>query len=463
MGDEKPKTEEIRYSILIPIIFHQFLMAAVTANISFQTYIISYLYHYENDLDQNKSYFLTPCFILGSYLFAPFGGVLEKKLGLKLSIIIADLIVFFGDALMLCTKLYGIYYICFIIFGMGYSLSIILLTKIVCKDSSKKGIMNGILSIGTAFGASLYNLIGEFALINPSGKGITIKDQFYEFEIANNYKKYFILEECSIFASIAVVIFFFKNNASVLVQNKETENEKKEISSKILENENSEENKINNSLLESVKENKQEIINKEYKTEYIKKAFSNFRVWKLFILYFLCSFIYNVVNTMYRNIAIRKNISTTIVQILSVIGFIIGCFCSFLWGYLIQKFSFKLLISIINIAGVIIGFCFYFSLESGILFSVFVSLQQIFSCGILVILNIHIMNVYKIEYYVEIFGVVSFAYGLSLISSSAFSYIIENYINDVNLSYMIIFLVGGGTSLISTFIGFLEGENKFEI
>jgi len=110
METQRQFPEKIRYSFLIPIIIHQFLMAAVTANISFQTYIISYLYHYEKDLDQKKSYFLTPCFILGSYLFAFLGGILEKKLGLKYSIIISDSIVFFGDALMLCTKLYGLYY-----------------------------------------------------------------------------------------------------------------------------------------------------------------------------------------------------------------------------------------------------------------------------------------------------------------------------------------------------------------
>ena len=46
---------------------------------------------------------------------------------------------------------------------MGYSLSIILLTKVVCKDSSKKGIMNAVVSLGTALGASLYNLIGELS------------------------------------------------------------------------------------------------------------------------------------------------------------------------------------------------------------------------------------------------------------------------------------------------------------
>ena len=359
-------------------------MAAVTANISFQTYIISYLYHYEKDLDQKKSYFLTPCFILGSYLFAFLGGILEKKLGLKYSIIISDSIVFFGDALMLCTKLYGLYYLCFIIFGMGYSLSIILLTKITCKDSSKKGIMNGILSIGTALGASLYNLIGEFIFINPSGEKTTINEQFYEFDIANNFKKYIILEEFSIISSIGIAFFFFENNSSIIVQNYKTNEDienQKEILCNSQESVEDEEkgNNINNSLEELSKEIKKEISSKEYKTEYIKKAFGNFRVWKLFILYFLCSFIYNLVNTMYRNIAIKKNISTTIIQILSIIGFVIGCFCSFLWGYLIQKFSFKLLITIINIAGVIIGFCFYFSLGSSFLFSLFVIFQQIFS------------------------------------------------------------------------------------
>ena len=461
--------EKIRYSFLIPIIIHQFLMAAVTANISFQTYIISYLYHYEKDLDQKKSYFLTPCFILGSYLFAFLGGILEKKLGLKYSIIISDSIVFFGDALMLCTKLYGLYYLCFIIFGMGYSLSIILLTKITCKDSSKKGIMNGILSIGTALGASLYNLIGEFIFINPSGEKTTINEQFYEFDIANNFKKYIILEEFSIISSIGIAFFFFENNSSIIVQNykinEDIENQK-EILCNLQESVEDEEkgNNINNSLKEVSKEIKKEISSKEYKTEYIKKAFGNFRVWKLFILYFLCSFIYNLVNTMYRNIAIKKNISTTIIQILSIIGFVIGCFCSFLWGYLIQKFSFKLLITIINIAGVIIGFCFYFSLGSSFLFSLFVIFQQIFSCGILVILNIHIMNIYKMEYYIEIFGVVSFAYGISLIASSAFSYLMENYFNDnIDLGYAIIFCIGGAFSLISSFMGLLEGQNKFEI
>ena len=133
-----------------------------------------------------------------------------------------------------------------------------------------------------------------------------------------------------------------------------------------------------------------------------------------------------------------------------------------IFKYLIQKYSFKLLISIINIAGIIIGFFFYFSLGNGFLFAIFVTFQQIFSCGILVILNIHIMNVYKMEYYVEIFGVVSFAYGISLICSSAFSYIVENYLSNINLSYATIFCVGGFFSLISSFMGFFEGENKFE-
>ena len=445
---EQPRKEKIRYSILIPIIVHQFLMASVTANISFQTYIISYLYHYAQDLDQNKSYFLTPCFILGSYLFAFLGGILEKKLGLKLSIIIADVIVFLGDALMLCTKLIGLYYACFIIFGMGYSLTIILLTKLVCKDSSRKGTMNGIISVGTALGASLYNIIGEFVFINPEGKKTTIKGQFYEFEIANNFKKYIILEEFSIIASVVIVVFFFKNNASIIEPNIEIKEEIDII--------------VANPLEEAGNEIKNELINKEYKTEYLKKVFKKFRVWKLFLLYFLCSFVYNTINTMYRNIAIRKNISTTIVQVLSVIGFVIGCFCSFLWGYLIQKFSFKLLITIINIAGIVIGFSFYFSLEICFFFTLFVILQQIFSCGILVILNIHIMNIYKMEYYVEIFGVVSFAYGLSLIASSAFSYITENHLSNIDLSYSIIFCVGGALSLISSFIGFFEGQNKFK-
>ena len=245
-----------------------------------------------------------------------------------------------------------------------------------------------------------------------------------------------------ILASIAIVIIFFKNKASILLYDKAN---KEENENNILVCGEKEEDKINqdNSLLEAGKEVKQEIINKEYKTEYIKKAFSNFRVWKLFILYFLCSFVYNAINTMNRNIEIRKNISTTIVQILSIIGYIIGCFFSFLWGYLIQKFSFKLIVSIINIAGVIIGFFFYFSLGSGFLLAIFVTFQQIFSCGILVILNIHIMNVYKMEYYVEIFGVVSFAYEISLICISTFSYIIENYLTNINLSYATIFCVGG--------------------
>ena len=102
---------------------------------------------------------------------------------------------------------------------MGNSLSIILLTKITCKDSSKKGIMNGILSIGTALGASLYNLIGEFIFINPKGKETTINDQFYEFDIANNFKKYIILEEFSIIASIGIAFFFFENNSSIIIKN----------------------------------------------------------------------------------------------------------------------------------------------------------------------------------------------------------------------------------------------------
>ena len=67
------------------------------------------------------------------------------------------------------------------------------------------------------------------------------------------------------------------------------------------------------------------------------------------------------------------------------------------------------------------------------------------------------------EYYVHIFGVVSFAYGISLICSSAFSYIIETSYDNIDLNYAIIFCVGGLMSLISTIFGFYEGENKFVV
>ena len=117
--------------------------------------------------------------------------------------------------------------------------------------------------------------------------------------------KYIILEEFSIILSIIIVVIFLKNNATIIEQSPETKEEKDDT--------------INLSLEEIGSDIKQKLVDKEYKTEYIKKAFSKFRVWKLFILYFLCSFVYNTVNTMYRNIAIRKNISTTIVQVLSVI------------------------------------------------------------------------------------------------------------------------------------------------
>ena len=38
--------------------------------------------------------------------------------------------------------------------------------------------MNGILSVGTALGASLYNIIGEFVFINPEGKKLQSMTNF---------------------------------------------------------------------------------------------------------------------------------------------------------------------------------------------------------------------------------------------------------------------------------------------
>ena len=71
-----------------------------------------------------------------------------------------------------------------------------------------------------------------------------------------------ILEEFSIFASIAIVIIFFKNNASILIENNENE---KENEINILDCGEKGENKINqdNSLSEGGNEVKQEMINKE--------------------------------------------------------------------------------------------------------------------------------------------------------------------------------------------------------
>ena len=420
---------------LISAILYQMGSTIVTTLGNFCVYFISYI-HYENpETKINMQYgnINGPIILLLLSSFSPLSGIIEKKLGPKLTLILSFFLVEICLISYYFQKNLWIFYVISILIGISSGLSAGVPIKNACKYyPMKKGVINSIIICIGGLISSLYSFIGE-KLINPNKEQIIDKETnpFYPKDVANNANKFFLFS-CIAFPSINFlsIILFYK-----FIPNKEENNP---------------------TLVEkSVKENNTNT----------KEIMSTYRFWRNILIIGLMPFWANFLISTYRAYAPMIGVDKNLVSYLSVIINGLSALTGLIWAFIFDKFGFQIIIKIMS------GICIILS----IYFIIFIADKNFYFVGLLInttisrvgmmsVINPHIMQIFEFRNYLIIGGFTRLFSQLSAFLAALTSVFLSLKFktgNDLKIPYRIVASVGCVFSCVGFVLSFQENDEKF--
>jgi hypothetical protein len=173
--------------------FHRIASGCIMVIFSLTTYLMSYLRHYQTKktITLQYTYFIGPVMSITMGLFTPTVGMIENKLGLKLSLILGSLLSIWSVIILYLSKNYYIDLFAFFINSLGSSMSALLSRNLMGYFFHIRGKLTGILSVVGSFVSSAYNIIGEKWIVNPHSEEAVIDRSYYSFEVCENLLTYF--------------------------------------------------------------------------------------------------------------------------------------------------------------------------------------------------------------------------------------------------------------------------------
>ena len=421
---------------LISSILYQMGSTIVTTLGSFCVYFISYI-HYENpDTKINMQYgnINGPIILLLLSSFSPLSGIIEKKIGPKLTLILSSSLVEICLIAYYFQKNLWLFYAISILIGLSTGLSAGVPIKNACKYyPKKKGVINSIIICIGGLTSSLYSFLGE-KIINPGKEQIIDKETnpFYPIEVANNANKFFL------FASIA---FPAINILSLILFYKFIPN--------------NEENNL--ALVEkSIKENNTNT----------KEIMSTFRFWRNILIVALMPFWANFLNSTYRAYSPMIGVNKNLVSYLSVIINGLNSVTGLIWALVFDKFGFQIIIKIMS------GICIILS----IFFIIFIADKNLYFIGLLInttisrvgmmsVFNPHFMQVFEFRNYLIIGGFGRLFSQLSAFLAALTSVLLSLKFktgDGLKTPYRIVASVGCVFSCVGFVFSFQENDDKFK-
>ena len=173
--------------------FHRIAFACIMVIFSLTTYLMSYLRHYQTKktITLQYTYFVGPVMSITMGLFTPTVGMIENKLGLKLSLILGSLLNIWSVIILYLSKNYYIDLFAFFVNSLGSTVSALLSRNLMGYFFHIRGKLTGILSVIASFVSSAYNIIGEKWIVNPHSEEAVVDKSYYSFEVCENLLTYF--------------------------------------------------------------------------------------------------------------------------------------------------------------------------------------------------------------------------------------------------------------------------------
>ena len=176
-------------------------------------------------------------------------------------------------------------------------------------------------------------------------------------------------------------------------------------------------------------------------------------IFFIFIFIFIVA-CFLITNT-YRILGNKKEVGQSPLYIIGILFGIVNGGTRFIWGYLMDKFNFKIIMIIISIIEMSICFTFYFSAENAVVFVIENLLVATCLSGTFTTITPLFKKVFK-EIGAEMYGLTGFFIGLASFLGPVLTKILIKDDSD----YLIVYIIGGVICLIKFIALFFFDENS---
>lgn len=193
---------------------------------------------------------------------------------------------------------------------------------------------------------------------------------------------------------------------------------------------------------------------------YLTAALRSWRFWKIFINCFLSGFVITLGAVLYKPIGTAYGFQESDLQTI-VIGKVLVCaLATPIGGYLSDKCPFKVVLLIFTVGSCVFGVLIIFATN---IWVYFLAIYLCYFCsGFMQSLPQHIMVVFGMKYFIQIFGIYCFSVVSSFLASSLTAYIFTS-LDSSNLKdiFKICFGIGAVLSVVSIILSFFENDDPY--
>ena len=401
----------------------------------YSVYITSYFHHFNPKINIQMGNLMMPILTLSLSLSAPLGGILERKFGMHLALIINAIILEFLIFIFISQKNIFFTFILIILIGMTIGSVISIPGKNLCFYYPKK--RGTIISLITSFNViigAVVSVLGE-KLINPEKITLKENETYYPLDVAKNYKKFYKL------SLIAIPLFSFLSLPFLKKYRDE---------------------KSDKNLDKSINVNK--TLEKENYTRNLKAAICHNKIWKFALMIMFSEFGIGFASSTFRVYGALMSFNGTLMQYAPLFfGSSIIIFGP-IWGYINDKLQSFKIVKIICIFLLFNSIILSFFLQSTIIYVICLFIGSIFNTGLNSVMRPHIMKIYGMKYYIEIGGIITICLGIINIFKAFLSFLISLYYHtgkELQIPYRIIFIIGIGLNIFAYILASREKGEEF--
>ena len=513
-----------------------FLIGAVYSLSTLAIYEISYIKAKGGSIDIYHLTFYWPLEMFFQCISAFLSGSVYKKIGLHLTNVIGVIILELSYILMYFSLSLFQDLTSVILSGIGTGIILYpSTTNAIEWFENRSGLIVGIMESMISFGSFFFCLLGE-KVINKNGVESNDIDNLYNYEIGKKFKDFLIILILCVVVGFILSLILMKEKKKIdkkeyytlhkeVNNNNKSENEKENVEENVKENNN--ENKINKKDL--IIENKETMENKEEKNnkveeliekinekvnnnvkdetavnnlnkiqhveipvannnnnkinnidnnnnptkkeiekelklkQAIKLAIKSRRLILFVIIVMLQIPVGSMAFALYREIGEYKKIDIKYLQLIGSFTFIQECLSSFVFGLLCDYITIKNLLFIINGVGTIFGFFYCLSFNNSFLFFLVQILLSFSSGGYYPVKDFYLLKVFPKEIYIELNSYVSFLVASAINLCNSLSYFILSLIHNKDTGFWILFISFGILSLCGFILNCFTNEEKINL
>ena len=460
------------YLSLISAILFNLLSGNLFAFPNFIPYYQSYLYYKnkgQDEISQLQLYFIAPIGIFVLNTLPTLTGFLDNVVGTRISTILGAISLLGSQLIMYFFTNYYLLIIAYALFGFCGSLTYFQTLKNCWKYfPGKEGLMSGIIFSCFGLSSFIFTSLGDF-IINPESQK-KVDDKYYSKEIADrflDFTKFYIICIISMGTLSCLLCFTYQEEKVEIDKNErdekesdEEKNDEKETNGKEINEKEHEENEQKEKLVDHY--------NVELPGETEKEKSDDKLTLKesLLSLEFVqclsvaaCTLIFGfLLSNTYRNFGIQKKLDELGMQILSKAFTILNTIGRLGWGFICDKFGFKIPYIIICINQLICGGLIYFSSDNIYTYFLVVCLGVLSYAGHIVFFPNLIKIKFGVDNSVILLGITGIFTGIACLMGPVLTF----FIIKTNEDYLKVYLIGIAPTVISLILTFFIKVEKMK-